>query len=365
MRRISFILLLNCLVIWANSGELQAQGMIRGKITDAQTGKPLPGANVFLSGTKMGTATNERGYYRFSEIPVGGYRLVVSIIGYERKIVDIVIGHGESIEIDFDLKPVVYQLPKLYVRNLGEEWKENLERFTDHFIGRRGFADSVIILNPKVLVFDENWWGRLTAKSLAPLKIKNKALGYYITYYLKEFSQSGGLTKWDGDPLFTEMTPADSAQAAYWERNRRKAFYGSFRHFLLALINHRVDEAGFILYNHRQGINGYRPNNRNEVSGEEVIEQGRKDFLYQLNFFGRLEIIYLREDEALAYVKWLPRTYRAPRGAQTSYLELNEHPVTIDSDGEVILPYAATQYGYFSFQRLAYLTPRGYRPENY
>lgn len=365
MRKTSIILLLGCLFVWANPGKLHAQGSVEGKITDAQTGRPLSDANVFLSGTKMGTATNESGSYRLNEIPAGGYRLVVSIIGYERKTVDIVVDYDESIKKDFELKPVVYQLPKLYVRDLDEEWHENLERFIDHFIGRTGLADSVEILNPQVLVFDESWWGRLTAKALAPLKIVNRALGYRVTYYLKEFSHSGGLTKWDGEPLFTEMAPADSAQAAYWERNRRKAFYGSLRHFLLAVINQNADKEGFVIYNHRQGIHGYRPNNKREISGEEIIESGKKDFLYKLNFFGRLEIVYLREEEASEYVEWLPRTYRAPRSTQTSYLDLNEHPVTIDADGEIILPYAATQFGYFSFQRIAYLTPRGYRPEDY
>lgn len=365
MRRIAVILWLGCLFIWTNSLVLHAQGTIQGKIVDAQTGKPLSRVNVFLSGTKMGTATNEAGIYRLTDIPAGGYQLVVSILGYQRKVVNIVVGHRESVEIDFELKPVVYQLPKLYVRNFGEEWKEHLERFINYFIGRGGWADSVVILNPKVLVFDENWWGQLTAKAVAPLKIKNKALGYIITYYLKEFSQAGGLTKWDGEPLFREMVPADSAQAAYWKHNRRQAFYGSLRHFLLTLINRRADEAGFVLYNHRKGVYGFLPNNSEEVSADEIIEQGKKDFLYELNFFGRLEIIYLPEDEALAYVKGLPGTYRAPRGAQISYLELNEHPVVVDSDGEIILPYAVTQFGYFAFQRIAYLTPREYRPADF
>ncbi len=365
MQKLSIVLLVGGLFIVANSKAIQAQSTIQGRITDAETGKPLARANVFLSGTKMGTGTNESGYYRLESIPAGGYRLVISILGYKREIVDIIVGQREAVERDFELQSVVYELPKLYVGNYGEEWKENLERFIDHFIGRSGLADSVTILNPKALVFETNWWGRLTAEALAPLKIKNEALGYFITYYLKEFSHSGGLTKWDGEPFFTAMTPADSAQAAYWERNRQKAFYGSFRHFLLALIHHKLDEQGFILYNHRQGVYGYRANNRNEISGKEIIEEGKKDFLYELNFFGRLEIAYLREDESLEYVQWLPRTYRAPRSRQTSYIELNEHSVTVDADGEIILPYAVTQYGYFSFERIAYLTPRGYRPEEF
>lgn len=365
MRRISIILLLSCLFMGANSPKLHAQSTIRGKVTDAQTGKPLSRANIFLSGTKIGTATNETGYYRLDNIPVGGYRLVVSIIGYKQKTIDIIIGHGASKEISFELESVVYELPELRVRNLDEEWEENLGRFIDHFVGQMSWADSVKILNPEVLIFDKNWWGRLNAKALAPLKIKNYALGYNITYHLKEFSQSGGLTRWDGEPLFREMTPVDSAQATYWQQNRRKAFYGSLRHFLLTLISRRTEEEGFVLYNHRQGVYGYSSNNRDNVSGDNIIEEADRDFLYDLNFFGRLEIIYLREDEAMEYIQWVPGVYRSPRGTQTSYLELNEHPITVDADGEIIQPYGATQFGYFSFERLAFLTPREYRPKDF
>src|SRR5699024_87299 len=250
MRRVSIILSLISLILWAYRPQLHAQPTIEGKVIDVQSGKPLTEANVFLSGTKMGTATNDACYYRLSNISPGGYRLVVSIIGYGQKGSDGIIGQGTYKQIIFELEPVVYELPELSVRNLDEEWKEKLERFIDHFVGQKSWADSVKILNPEVLVFDKNWWGRLSAKALAPLNIKNNALGYHITCHLKEFSQSGGQTKWDAEPLFRKMKPADSAQAVYWEQNRRKASLGSLRHFLLALISRQADEEGFILYSH-------------------------------------------------------------------------------------------------------------------
>lgn len=365
MRKAYLIFLMIGLFFWLNCQNLQAQATVRGTITDAETGEPLARVNVFLSGTQLGAATNKAGFYHLDAIPVGGYRLVISIIGYQRKVVNIVVGYNEELEKSFKLKPVVYKLPDLFVGEYGEDWQKNLKRFKNYFIGQTGMADSVEILNPKALVFEKNWWGKMTAEALAPLMIENKALGYYITYYLKEFSQSGGLTKWDGEPFFVEMTPADSAQAAYWKRNRERAFYGSLRNLLLALIDRRIDDSGFVLYNIRQGMYGPSSTDQDQISGERIIEQGKKDFLYDLNFFGRLKIVYLKEEEVPGYVDWLRGRRRAPRSVQTSFLDLNEHPVTVDVNGEIILPYAATQFGYFSFQRLAYLTPKGYRPEGY
>jgi len=52
-------------------------------------------------------------------------------------------------------------------------------------------------------------------------------------------------------------------------------------------------------------------------------------------------------------------------GVQTSSLELNEHSITVDKNGKILEPYGATQFGYFSFERLAMKTPREYRPDGF
>lgn len=150
------------------------------------------------------------------------------------------MGPGQSKTINFKLNPVIYELPEVFVGNLDKKWERHLSRFFELFIGMSENADSVKILNPEVLRFETRWWGRFSAEALAPLQIENRALGYRITYYLDEFEHSGTVTKWDGNPLFTEIIPSDSLQAVYWTENRKEAFYGSLRHFILALLHDRV-----------------------------------------------------------------------------------------------------------------------------
>jgi hypothetical protein len=365
MRTAVIILLTLCISILGSTELLHAQAAAEGKITEAETGQPLEGAHVYLSGTTIGTAANARGQYRLEAIPPGGHRLVVSMIGYGRRITDIVIGPDETKEMDFELEPVLYEIPELFVGDFNKKWKKNLSRFTDHFIGESAWSDSVQILNPKVLRFDKKWWGRMSAKALAPLEIENRALGYRITYFLDEFNQSGTRTRWDGEPLFTEMAPDDSTQAAYWKRNRREAFNGSLRHFLLALLADRVQEEGFMLYNIRRGVHGFSSQNRRRIKGKRLIKESEESYLHRFNFFGQLQIIYTKEEADEAFLRWMRNTQQRAGGSQTSYLKLNEHPITVDSDGEIIQPYGATQFGYFAFSRLADLTPRGYRPEGY
>ena len=161
------------------------------------------------------------------------------------------------------------------------------------------------------------------------------------------------------------MIPLDSAQAARWTRNREKAFYGSLRHFLLALIHNCVQEEGFRLYNIRERVYGYAPQRKTRISAGSIIRKGKDPYLYELNFFGQLQIIYAKEGEHPGYLRWKRDEHRRTAATQTSYLKLNEHPVTVDSHGEIIQPYGATQFGYFAYSRLADLTPRRYRPESY
>ncbi len=57
-------------------------GKIAGKITDRETGDPLPGVNVVIEGTSMGAATDINGNYVILNVPPGVYRLKATMIGY-------------------------------------------------------------------------------------------------------------------------------------------------------------------------------------------------------------------------------------------------------------------------------------------
>lgn len=342
-----------------------ATSQINGRVVNAETGEPLLGVHVFLSGTKVGAVTNSGGYYELRNIPSGNYRLVISIIGFGRVSKDLSIPGGRTLREEFELKPVIYELGEIYAGNLDEKWQKYLERFTPLFIGESEFADSVRILNPEVLRFDTRWWGRFEAEALAPLEIENRALGYRIIYYLDEFTHSGTRTRWDGEPLFMEMTPADSAQAAYWEANRRKAFMGSLRHFLISLVQGRAEDEGFTIYNLRRETYGYSGRNKYRTSSARLLRTGEEDHILKMRFSGQLEIVYSEAEEHPRYIEWAGDLYRSPNTVQTSYLELNERDITVDPDGEVKEPYGATRFGYFAFHRLADENPREYRPAGF
>ena len=61
---------------------LFAQATVSGRVTDAETGQGLPGANVVIEGTGLGAAANVTGDYSISDVPAGTHTVTASVIGY-------------------------------------------------------------------------------------------------------------------------------------------------------------------------------------------------------------------------------------------------------------------------------------------
>jgi len=74
------------------SAHAMAQSVISGKVEDA--GGPLPGANVFIEGTTIGTSTDMDGRFRIVGAPLGQQQLQVSFIGYEAQKVAVEVKPG-------------------------------------------------------------------------------------------------------------------------------------------------------------------------------------------------------------------------------------------------------------------------------
>lgn len=80
-----------------------ASGTISGRVVDAESGQVLPGANVYLEGTNIGTATDISGEYTILNVPPGMYTLVVNYIGFGKKEVQIMVRMNQAITQDIEL----------------------------------------------------------------------------------------------------------------------------------------------------------------------------------------------------------------------------------------------------------------------
>jgi TonB-linked SusC/RagA family outer membrane protein len=89
---------------------------ISGRVTSTEDGSSLPGVNVILKGTSVGTATDSDGRYSLS-VPATGGVLIFSFIGLESREVPI----GDRAVIDVSLALDVTQLSEVVVTALGLE----------------------------------------------------------------------------------------------------------------------------------------------------------------------------------------------------------------------------------------------------
>ncbi len=97
-----------------------AQGSLRGVVTDSLTKEALPGANVFLVGTALGSATDLEGTYKIDRIPEGSYTLRVSYIGYQTKTIRINIQSNEATVVNAALASDAIELGTVVVTGQAE-----------------------------------------------------------------------------------------------------------------------------------------------------------------------------------------------------------------------------------------------------
>lgn len=91
------------------------KGTIKGFVRDAQTNAPLPGANVFLNGTGIGSSTDLDGYFTITNIPPGKYTLRVVYVGYRKIDMPVTIKANEVIVKKIKLHPQALQGEEIVV----------------------------------------------------------------------------------------------------------------------------------------------------------------------------------------------------------------------------------------------------------
>lgn len=360
-RAFTVLLLLSASHVFA---QVPAAG-IGGTVIDAETGSPLPDAHVFIAVSMNGGVTDEAGSYLLRNVPLGAHRLYVSIVGYEPQALDVFLREPSVHTFDFALQRAVVEVGEVVVTgDRDKRWQRRLEKFIRLFIGETPNAEHTEIINPEVLDFTEKM-GRFTARGSETLVIENRALGYRIQYFLKEFVATPTRTMYDGEPLFEEMEPSDSGEEGRWQQNRSAAFNGSFRHFMLALLNDRVEESGFITYHRppsRENLssNATPAGQRFPIEIATILKEGGDAQERILDFHGFVEIVYTQEVEDESYLAWRGRRGRPKY--RSSMIQVENGPTVVDLKGDALDPYGVTFYGYLAFERVADELPKEFRP---
>ncbi|MCB0754820.1 MAG: carboxypeptidase-like regulatory domain-containing protein, partial [Flavobacteriales bacterium] len=91
----------------------QEKTKVKGTITDAQTGEPLPFVNVAFVGKNVGTTTDFNGKYQM-DTKWGSDKVVASFMGYEAVEKDVTQGQNNT--VDFQLEPTQIKLQEVTVQ---------------------------------------------------------------------------------------------------------------------------------------------------------------------------------------------------------------------------------------------------------
>lgn len=219
-----------------------AQFKLEGKVVNATDNKPIPDASVSINNTTIGTKGAADGSFTLSNLSPGQYELIISVVGYEHYRKPIMV--NENIQLgNVILMPKTMLMNEVVIGGSDPTRARKIRLFKEQFLGWSSFAKQCTILNPSVLVLAlSNHSDVLTGHSNDFLEIDNDALGYKLKYLVSNFVLNR-LTRnigYEGDVLFEEKSGTPQ-QKTRWEKNRRKAYFGSSTHFLRQVLADRVD----------------------------------------------------------------------------------------------------------------------------
>ena len=390
--------------------QLSAQTNLEGKINFEN--KPKSNVAVYLNNTTTGTITNKNGEFNL-KVNNGVYQLIISHIGFQ------------TIKYNFNTstytKPLEFSLLEeeslldevvINAKENNEEWKYNFSVFIREFIGTSEFSKSCTIQNPKVLFFEYDSKNNiLTAEAIAPLHIKNEALGYDIFYDLKRFSIEKKITKYLGFSYFKELK-GSRTKWKKWKKNRLKAYNGSQIHFYKSVLKNSSQKEGFVINQFVRKKNKDRPSQEKLANARKMLtklnvpinflkkidtpknsidsalitlKKGKLlkyiDYLYKseiassdiiheennqtyLQFDNNLRIVYLKEKEEKGYI--LRNPFSKPRKAfpQASNIIPLAEKFIIYSSGILANPLDILYEEYWSYEKFAHSLPLDYEPNN-
>jgi len=88
---------------------MAGSGVVEGRVVDATTGEPLPGAQVLVTGSAAETSTDRDGRFRLSAVPAGDRTVVVTYLGRQDATVEAKVVAGATQRLDIQMKMVAFE----------------------------------------------------------------------------------------------------------------------------------------------------------------------------------------------------------------------------------------------------------------
>jgi hypothetical protein len=227
--------------------------VISGVVLDRQTHDTIAFASVYINGTFIGTNTDQHGRFTLDLAGRPFSPLTISAIGYYSITVN---EFSPSVPLVVWLQPKVYEVEEVVInaRSHAKQRREFLKTFKREFLGLSLSARSCEILNENDISFN---YGAprdtIIAYANGPIRIRNNALAYTITYYLDEF-RFNPYSKdlfFMGNIIFKEDL-IEMGNRQRIENRRKHAYRGSTMHFFRALWGNDLRADGFKVTDRKQ-----------------------------------------------------------------------------------------------------------------
>lgn len=133
----------------------QTDGIVTGRVTDANTGDGLPGVNIHIQGSMLGTTSDLDGFYQLDGIPPGDYTLSFSMMGYapyNERHLQIVL--DVPVQLSVELKSNVLASPQVVVTSSRKEQDILESAFSVSAIGPREIQAKAVVNMVDILAYE-------------------------------------------------------------------------------------------------------------------------------------------------------------------------------------------------------------------
>lgn len=127
MRLLSILACVTAFFILPTDSVVAQTASISGTVIDADSGEPLPGANIKITAPGDfsivgGGVSNLDGFYSVTSLPAGTYDITASFVGYSEAVSTISLASGQNLTHDFGLRQGL-ELDAVVVTGIGEPEK--------------------------------------------------------------------------------------------------------------------------------------------------------------------------------------------------------------------------------------------------
>src|SRR5688500_13532186 len=92
-----------CVVAFLPAVLTAQTGTVRGRVTQATGGQPVPNVQTMVPGTSLGTLTGDTGEYTLVGVPAGSRTVVARRIGFTEARQTVTVTDGQTVTADFTM----------------------------------------------------------------------------------------------------------------------------------------------------------------------------------------------------------------------------------------------------------------------